>query len=291
MSPTTLVTGATGATGAAVLAPLDRRSVAPRVMVRDPGQAHRFPGREVAVADFDDLAALGRALDGVDAAYLVTPSSERAAERQTRFADAAVAAGVRRLVVLSQYAAQADSPVRFLRWHAEVEAHVASLPVEAVVLRPNLFFQGLLAFAGRIAATGRFGAPIGDAAVSAVDVRDIAAVAAASLVEPGRAGATYTLTGPRAVTHREIAEALTAATGRPVAFDDVSPQTFASALREHLPAWQLEGLVEDYAHYARGEAAVVDPAVEDVTGRPATDLVDFARDHAAAFEQGIVTVP
>jgi uncharacterized protein YbjT (DUF2867 family) len=283
MTPTTLVTGATGATGAALLDAIDRRRVTPRVMVRDPRQAGRFPGRDVAVADFDDVDALARALDGIDAAYLVTPSSERAAERQIRFADTAVAAGVHRLVVLSQYAARADSPLRFLRWHAAVEAHVATLPVESVVLRPNLFLQGLLAFAGPIAATGRFAAPIGGAAVSAIDVRDIAAVAAASLVEPAHAGATYTLTGPRAVTHTEIAAALSAATGRPVAFDDVTPEVFADTLREHLPAWQLAGLVEDYAHYARGEAAAVDPAVEQVTGRPATDLVAFARDHAAAF--------
>ena len=45
--------------------------------------------------------------------------------------------------------------------------------------RPNLYFQGLLAFAPSIASQGRFFAPIGDAGdagVSAVDVRDIAAV-------------------------------------------------------------------------------------------------------------------
>lgn len=281
MTTDILITGATGATGAALLTALAARGTAPRVMVREPAQAARFPGHEVAVADFD--GPLDAALDGVDAAYLVTPSSERAAERQIRFADAAVTAGVRRLVVLSQYAARPDSPVRFLRWHAEVEAHLATLPVETVVLRPNLFLQGLLSFAGQIAATGRFGAPIGDAAVSAIDVRDIAAVAAATLVEPGHAGATYTLTGPRAVTHAEIADALRAATGRPVAFDDVPPAAFAEALAAYLPPWQLEGLVEDYAHYARGEAATVDPAVEQVTGRPAIDLATFARDHAAAF--------
>ncbi|MHC1559744.1 NmrA family NAD(P)-binding protein [Actinomycetospora sp. C-140] len=280
---TILITGATGATGAATLAALGTTDATPRVMVRTHDQAQRFAGSVTAVADFDDDAALRRALDGVDAAYLVTPSSERAAERQVRFADAAVAAGVRRLVVLSQYAAAPASPVRFLRWHAEVEGHLATLPVERVVLRPNLFFQGLLAFAGAIARTGRFGAPVGDAAVSAVDVRDIGAVAAAALVEPGHAGATYTLTGPRAVTHAEIADALGAATGRSVAFDDVAPDTFAAALSGVVPPWQLEGLVEDYAHYARGEAATVDPAVQQVTGRPATDVGDFARDHADAF--------
>jgi uncharacterized protein YbjT (DUF2867 family) len=57
-------------------------------------------------------------------------------------------------------------------------------------LRPNLFFQGLLAFAGPVAGEHRFYAPIGSATVSAVDVRDIAGVAAIALtgLPPGRSG-------------------------------------------------------------------------------------------------------
>ncbi len=187
------------------------------------------------------------------------------------------------LVLLSELGATADSPVRFLRWHAEVERHVRDLRWEVTVLRPNLFLQGLLAMAGPIAAHGAFGAPIGDARVSMVDTRDIAAVAARVLTEPGHGGATYTLTGPAAVTHDEVAAALAAATGRPVTFGDVAPGDFAAALDGVLPDWQRDGVVEDYAHYRRGEAAAVDPAVATLLGRPARGLDGFARDHATRF--------
>jgi hypothetical protein len=50
-----------------------------------------------------------------------------------------------------------------------------------------------------------------------------------------------------------------------------------------VPAWQVEGLVEDYAHYARGEAAKVFPTVREVTGVPPRDVFDFARDYARAL--------
>ncbi len=119
--------------------------------------------------------------------------------------------------------------------------------------------------------------------MSAVDTRDIASVAAVTLTQPGHVGSTYTVTGPRAVTHPEIARALTTATGREITFSDVPPDDFAAALRGMLPDWQVDGLVEDYAHYARGEASTVDPSVADLTGRPARDVADFARDYAAAF--------
>jgi len=252
--------------------------------VRNQASQSKLPdGVQVAVADFDDAASLAAALDGAGQAYLVTPSSEQAEAQQKRFADLAAAAGVRHLVVLSQLAAAEDSPVRFLRYHAVVERHVRDLGIGYTFLRPNLFFQGLLALAKPIAAEGRFFAPIGDAPVSAVDVRDIGDVAAAALTQAGHEGATYTLTGPAAVTHAEMAAALSAALGREVTFTDVPPEAFAESLHGVLPPWQVEGLLEDYAHYRRGEAAAVSPAVAEVTGHQARDVAQFARDYAAAF--------
>jgi uncharacterized protein YbjT (DUF2867 family) len=185
-------------------------------------------------------------------------------------------------VLLSQYAANPDSPVRFLRWHAKVEAHVQQLGIRHTILRPNLYLQALVGFAATIA-EGWFGAPIGDAAVSAIDTRDIAAAAAAALTEAEPTGRIYTLTGPRAVTHAEIAQALSEATGRAISFRDVPVDEFTAALTGVLPPWQVEGLVEDYAHYARGEAAEVSTSVEDLTGRPAHTLTEFATDYARAF--------
>lgn len=283
-TPTVLVTGATGGIGSQLIPALRARGARVRAMVRRPEQAAQVAadGVEPVVADLQDPQGIAAALDGVDAAFLNSPSAPDAAQVQIRFADLAHRAGLPRLVLLSQYAARIDSPVRFLRWHAEVEAHVAGLGIAHTVLRPNLFMQGLLAMAGSVGADGRFGAPIGDAAVSVVDTRDIADVAAVVLTEPGHDAATYTLTGPQARTHHEIAAALSTALGREITFTDVPAPQFASALRGLLPDWQLDGLVEDYAHYAAGEAAAVDPAIETITGRPARDLASFARDHTPA---------
>jgi uncharacterized protein YbjT (DUF2867 family) len=253
-------------------------------MVRQEKDSGGLPaGVQVAVADFDDAQSVAAALRGAGRAYLVSPSSERAGEQQRRFADLAAEAGIGHLVVLSQLAASEDSPVRFLRYHADVEEHVRGLGIGYTFLRPNLFFQGLLAFAGAITAQSRFSAPIGDAKVSAIDVRDIAAVAAAALTEAGHEGATYTLTGPAAITHHDIAAALSSALGRDITFNDAAPEAFATSLHGILPPWQVDGLLEDYAHYRRGEAAEVTTTVADITGQPARDIGQFARDYATAF--------
>jgi uncharacterized protein YbjT (DUF2867 family) len=281
-----LVTGATGNTGAVLLRLLEERGVRVRVMIRHEHDIARLGSKSasIVIGDFDDANTVAAALDGVDSAYLVTPSSIKAEEQQLRFAELATAAKVKHLVKLSQFAADEASPVRFLRYHATVERRIRELGLGYTFLRPNLYFQGFLAFQSMIANVSRFSAPIGDARVSAVDVRDIAQVAAVALTEPGHVGKTYTITGPAAVSHAEIAHAIGEAIGRKVTFVDVSPEDFSGALRKlGVPTWQIDGLVEDYAHYARGEAAEVHSTVREVTGREPREVAVFARDYASAF--------
>jgi uncharacterized protein YbjT (DUF2867 family) len=281
-----LVTGATGNTGSALLQQLEGRGARVRAMVRRQPDGGRLRGTSATIVagDFHDPRSLEAALAGVTRAYLVTPSSPDAEAQQLRFAELAAAAGVRHVVKLSQFAADEASPVRFLRYHAAVERKIRELSIGFTFLRPNLYFQGLLAFQPMIAKDGRFVAPIGDARVSAVDVRDIAAIAAVALTEDGHEGKTYTITGPAAVTHTEMAGAIAEAIGRQVTFVDVPPQAFASALGSAgVPPWQADGLIEDYAHYARGEATALSPHVREVTGTDPRDMRTFARDHARAF--------
>jgi uncharacterized protein YbjT (DUF2867 family) len=278
-----LVTGATGNTSSPLVSMLEARGVSIRAMIRRAGDDRRLDVKSASpvVADFDDPASLESALDGVTRAYLVTPSSAAAEEQQVRFAELAARAGVLQIVLLSQYASAEDSPVRFLRYHAAVERRIRELGVGYTFLRPNLFMQGLLGFASTIASDGAFFAPIGVTRVSMVDVRDIADVAAAALTEPGHLGQTYDITGPEAVTHGDVAAALSRALGRSVIFSDVPPEAFGEVMSNlGMPSWQVDGLLEDYEHYRRGEAAAVSPAVREVTGHAPRDINAFARDYA-----------
>ena len=285
-SPSILITGATGMIGSLLVDSLVARGTRFAAMVRATDKAAELatkPGVTLVTGDFDDGASLARALTGVERAFLVTNSSEKTEAQQRRFVDAAATAGVRRIVKLSQLAARADSPVRFLRYHAAVEESIRRSGIAWTFVRPNLILQAYLAFARQIAG-GVLRAPIGDARVSVVDARDIASVAAAALLDRQLEGRTLTVTGPTAVTHPELADAFGRAIGRPVRFETVSPDAFGAALEGvGMPTWQAEGLVEDYAHYDRGEAAAVSPDVRDVTGAAPRGVDDFARDHASAL--------
>jgi uncharacterized protein YbjT (DUF2867 family) len=284
-----LVTGATGKNGVEILERLSGRKEPIRAMVRKQrGIVNLTPNYalEFVEADFDDTASLRKALDGVQRAFLVTNSSERVEERQLRFVALARESGVRHMVYLSQLHASSDSPSRFLRYHAAVEEAIRKSGMTYTNLRPNLYMQGLLMIGKSIATEGQFFAPAGDARVSIVDVRDVAAVAVAALTKTGHEGKTYDLTGPEALTHAQMAQQLSQALNRPISFLDVSEKAFRDTLRDfRMPDWQAEGLIEDYAHYRRGEAAGISPAVKEVTGEEPRSFKQFARDHQAAFLQ------
>lgn len=281
-----LVTGATGSNGSELIRQLAPRGVRIRAMARKaPTTPNALPHNvEFVSADFNDEGSLKKALDGVERAFLATNSTHRVESQQLCFVQAAAASGVRHVVYLSQLHARPDSPVRFLRYHAVVEAALAYSGMAYTNLRPNLFMQGLLAFAPSIRSQGRFYAPAGDARVSVVDVRDIAAVAATTLTQPGHGGKTYNITGPEALTHRQLANQISDVVGKPVEYVDVSEVAMRGTLLSYgMPAWQADGLIEDYEHYRRGEAAAVSQDVERVTGTPPRSFGAFLSDYKQAF--------
>ncbi|MCE7059499.1 SDR family oxidoreductase [Dyadobacter sp. CY343] len=279
-----LITGATGNVGSEVVKYLSGKGIPFRAMVRSLDKAAKLPGAEYVTGDFNDPNSLEKALTGIDKAFLLTNSSELAEEQQLRFVDAAVESGVKHIVKLSQWAANVNSPVRFLRYHAVVEQAIENSGIAFTFLRPNLFMQGLLGFKDSIIAQGQFFGAIGEAKVSLIDSRDIAAAAGEALIQSGHDNKIYNLTGPEALSHAQLAEKFSTALGRPVRFVDVPP----AALRDMLlyvgfPEWQADGLIEDYAHYALGEAADVAQGFYEATGLQPRSFDDFGRDYAGFF--------
>ncbi len=240
-----LITGANGRNGTELAKLLSAQGVPVRAMVRShdrAGAINTLAGVEVVIGSFEDSASVQRALEGVDKAFLVTNSSERAQAHQQAFVEIARRNRLKHIVKLSQFAANENSPVRFLRYHAAVERRIVESGIAYTFLRPNLYMQSLLTFRDSIVSTSKFSAAAGDAKVSLVDVRDNAAAAAAVLTRPGHEGRIYALTGPEALTHAEIAATLSAAVGRPITFIDVPPAAMRQALLDAgIPLWQADG--------------------------------------------------
>jgi len=282
-----LITGATGNIGRELTRYLSQKAVPFRVMVRsrnDIAELSALPGADITEGNFNDPGSLENALKGIEKAFLLTNSSELAEQQQSTFVDIAQKTGLKHMVKLSQWAADIHSPVRFLRYHAAIENQIRESGMAYTFLRPNLFMQGLLGFRETIIKKGQFYGALGEAKISVIDVRDIAAAAGEALTDSRHEGKTYNLTGPESLTHSQLAEKLSAATGRPVQFVDITPEMLRDILFSvGFPVWQADGLVEDYAHYKLGEASEVQTGVKEATGHEPRSFDSFAKDHAFLF--------
>jgi uncharacterized protein YbjT (DUF2867 family) len=280
-----LVTGATGTVGTGLVKRLSARGENVRAFVRNAKHKIAFPGVEFVQGDFHDPASFLAALEGVDRLFLLIPSLAEVEGQQKAFVDAAKKRKVRHIVNLSQLGADEHSPGRFQRYHGAVENYIRESGIAFTFLRPNLFMQALLKFRSTISAQGALYAPAGEGRVSLVDVRDIAAVAERALTEAGHDGKVYTITGPEALSHFEIAAELSGALRKPIHFVDISPDKMRETLLSFgMRPWQVDGVVEDYEQYRNGEAAEVTSSVKEVTGREPHSFAEFARDYAQDFQ-------
>src|SRR5205807_2513635 len=201
-------------------------------MVRSPGRADglaALPGVEVVEGDMALPETLAGPLRGVDRAMLISSSAPDMLEVQSTFIEAAARAGVVHVVKLSGIMPELDSPFRFARMHGEIERRLEASGMAFTQLRAGEFMHAYFRQVPSIVAQGALRLPMADARIASIDVGDIAEVAVACLTAAGHEGRIYRLTGPEALDMAEVAERLSAATGRAIRYVDVPPEDVRSA--------------------------------------------------------------
>ncbi|MFF4246416.1 SDR family oxidoreductase [Streptomyces sp. NPDC001822] len=281
ISPLVAVTGASGAVGGRVAARLARTGVPVRLLGRDPSRLPRLPGAVLAPpAPYGDGEAMRRALHGAHTLFLVSAHESPArVQEHTTAVDAAVAAGVERIVYVSFLGAAPDATFTFARDHWHTEAHLRMADVRHTFLRDSWYLAGLPAMTGT---DGVLRGPGGDGRVAAVAHEDIADAASAVLLDEGTGhdGVTYDLTGPEAFTLAEAAEELSRITGRTVRYvPETREEAYASRARYGAEEWEVAGWVTSYEAIAAGELDTVSDAVPRLTGRPAESLATYLREN------------
>ncbi len=277
MSQRILVTGATGTVGSELVRLLVAAGSDIRAATRNPERAESLFGSDVEVVELDYLrtSTFDAAVEWADRLFLQPPPFDPdARETLVPLLDWAVQAGTAQVVMMTAMGVEVrdDLPIRHL------EKHVESLGVGFTLLRPNFYMQH---FAGgflgeRIRDTAAFSIPVEGARVSIVDGRDVAEVAAACLTSDDHNGKAYTLTGPEALTHHEIAETISGVTASPVAFESESDERMLSRLVDSGWRPEIAGVVIALYQSVRGGVrAPVTDDVEQVLGREATAFADF----------------
>jgi NAD(P)H dehydrogenase (quinone) len=279
-APALAITGATGEVGSRVAARLADRGIAQRLVVRDAAKAPVLDGAVPVVASaLGDADGMRRALEGVQTLFLVSgrETQDRLQQHLTAV-DAAVGAGVRRIVYLSFLAAAPDATFTLARQHDATEAHIRASGVRFTFLRNSLYADFVPFFTS---AEGVIQGPAGDGRVAWVTRDDIADVVVAALGWTEEAELithqrAYDVTGPEAYSMAETAAILARVTGRPITYrEETMEEARASRAPSGAPDWEIEGWVTSYAAVATGEMDIVSDAVQRIAGHPPQRLAPF----------------
>jgi uncharacterized protein YbjT (DUF2867 family) len=277
-----LVIGGRSKIGSALLGELSGRGERVRVLVRPGEPADGLAGAaEIVPGDLADEGSLVTAMAGIEKVFLLSSPHRDAVTWHRNAIDAARRTQVRLLVRSSIIGADADSPADFISAHTASDRYLADSGLPYVIIRPNLFLQNIPeSTIPSIDPSGAFYVNAGQAKISMVDTRDVAAVAAVTLTEPGHTGARYEVTGPEALSYADVAAKLTSVLGRPVTYVDAPDDAVRKALLDAgLGEWFASALVGLYQDYRRsgthGYAAQVTGTVARLTGRPARALDDL----------------
>ncbi|MFT3736400.1 MAG: SDR family oxidoreductase [Rhodocyclaceae bacterium] len=273
MSAKILVLGANGNVGRplveALLAKGERVKAASRT-----GKA--VGGAEGVVFDYDKPQTFAAAFEGVDRAYVLLPGGNVNSRELLTPVIEALAARKIKVVLQTALGVDADDSIPY----RQVELALERSGTSYVILRPNWFADNFHNFWIGGILQGNIALPAGEGKTSFIDVRDVAASAAAVLTTNRFDNQAFNLTGATTRSYAEAAALIGKAIDKPVGYTAIDDETF---VRNAVQA----GISEAYARFLtmifypvrEGWTAAVNDSVLTLTGQPARSLETYVQDH------------
>lgn len=291
MTETILITGATGTVGSEVVKQLSAKGE--NIIVKAAARSatdntfENLNRVQVVQLDYDKPDSLAVALKGVDKLFLLTPFQSNMVDLTSNLVSEAKKAEVKYIAKQSVMGADAEPGITPGRLHRQAEKIIEESGIPFTFLRPNFFMQNFVNYySNLIRSQGAFYIPAGDAKVSFVDVRDIAAVAVKSLINDNQQkGRAYNITGGEALSYGQAAEILSKAVGKKINYVNVTDQDARNGMKDmSMDEWTIKSMIELFEITRAGYVSEISPIVEQVTGNKPITFSQFANDYAGSFK-------
>lgn len=291
MTETILITGATGTVGSEVVKQLSAKGE--NIIVKAAARSatdntfENLNRVQVVQLDYDKPDSLAVALKGVDKLFLLTPFQSNMVDLTSNLVSEAKKAEVKYIAKQSVMGADAEPGITPGRLHRQAEKIIEESGIPFTFLRPNFFMQNFVNYySNLIRSQGAFYIPAGDAKVSFVDVRDIAAVAVKSLINDNQQkGRAYNITGGEALSYGQAAEILSKAVGKKINYVNVTDQDARKGMKDmSMDEWTIKSMIELFEITRAGYVSEISPIVEQVTGNKPITFSQFANDYAGSFK-------
>ena len=277
------VTGAGGTVGTELIKSLKSVNASFRAAFfsKKKAEAALAEGIDSITIDYNNPDLLYEAFKGCDRLFLLGPNTIDQTQLERNAVESAKAVGVQHIVKQSVMGA-ADEAFSLAWVHRPVERAIESSGLAWTFIRPNSFMQNVVTFMSEtIRAEGAFYSASGNAKISHVDVRDIAAVATHALTGGNHEGRAYTLTGPAALSYEEIAAEISATLGRTITHVSLPPSDLKQGmLAGGMPEELADRMLDLERYFREGRASSISDDIKIVTGHNSRDFRNFIRETA-----------
>jgi len=286
-----LILGSSGNVGFATVNALSSNGTTTRAGVRDPSsekakQLAALANVEVVAADLGNTSSLAAAMAGVDTVYIVVPGHPDRVALAAAGVDAAKAAGLTHIVVVSVPSVKSSGDLIFKKQFEAIETKVSSSGLKYTILRLPMFFDNQFMSQGTIKQGQIYGPADPAKPVTLISVADVGGASANVLANAGKhVNKTYTL-GADTLTFADIAAAFAAGTGQKVAYVQVPyPAATESMMGMGFPEIMANGMAELMKIIDDGNAAVFAHSdLESLLGKAPTKFAAWVSGVAGAFK-------
>lgn len=234
-----LVTGATGNLGKATVEFLVKKVPANQVavLVRDEEKAADLKalGVNLRVGDYHDKDSLVKAFTGIEKVLLISSNdfNDRLGQ-QKRAVDAAKEAGVKHILYtgVSMQNIENSALKQIMGDHYDTEKHILESGLDYTFLRDNLYADVIPMFIGEHVFETGINFPAGDGKVPFSLRTEMAEAFANVLSSEGHENKIYEISNGKSYSFNDVAEALSAHSGKTVTYNSPSAADFSKALSE-----------------------------------------------------------
>jgi uncharacterized protein YbjT (DUF2867 family) len=281
-----LVVGGTGNVGAEVVRELQKRNADIRLLVRKEGTP--TPKEvEVAIGDLLDPVSVQKALDGVDKLYLLNAVTPDELTQGLIAYDLAKRLKLKHIVYHSVFRVDRFKDVPHFASKLAVENALREFDVPFTIIRPNYFCQNDATLKDALTKVGIYPMPLGQAGISAVDIRDIAEATAIALTSDGHLGKTYNLNGPEVLSGPKMASIWSGLLGKDIRYSGDDMDAFEEQMRKRAPPWSAFDIRMMFQGYLERGFAAEAGDVETLTkllGHAPRRYKDFAKETASFWK-------
>jgi uncharacterized protein YbjT (DUF2867 family) len=281
-----LVTGGTGRVGAEVVKELQKREMDIRLLVRKE-DAPTPKGVEVAIGDLLDPVSVEKALRGVDKLYLLNAVVPDELTQGLIAYDLAKKLKLKHIVYHSVFRVDHFKDVPHFASKLAIENAIREFDVPFTIIRPNYFSQNDATLKDALTKAGIYPMPLGQAGISAVDIRDIAEATAVALTSDGHLGKTYNLNGPEVLSGPKMASIWSELLDKEIRYSGDDMDAFEAQMRKGAPSWSAFDIRMMFQGYLeRGFVAAVGDVetLTDLLGHTPRRYEDFAAETATLWK-------